>query len=152
MAGLLNTAYASLDTPTSGNRTELARRASRLPSLISTARADTLRRPASSRLVLPPAQLRRVSSLRLLPSYWAIQVGAFRSHAAARAAAARARRVTRGGPARLERIAVRGGAVWRAQVTGFTRHTAYAACGEMARHRRPCLVLRLGPPARSARG
>ena len=151
MADLLNTAYAELDIPVPGDRMELARRAPRLPSLITAAHADTLHRPPPSRLALPPARLRPISSLRLLPSYWAIQVGAFRSPPEARAAAARARRVTGGGPIRIERIAIRGGSVWRAQVTGFTRHKAYDACGEMARHRSPCLVLRLGPPQRSAR-
>lgn len=152
MAGLLDVAYAGLDVSVPGARTQLARRASRLPSLIATAHADTLRRAAPPHLLVPPAQLRPVSSLRLLPSYWAIQVGAFRSPVLARAAAARAQRMTGGGPTRLERIAIRAGSVWRAQVTGFTRQRAYAACGEMAQHRSPCIVLRLGRPERLARG
>ncbi len=151
MASLLNATYASLDIPVIGNRTELAAaHTQHLPSLISTARADTLRRPVQH-LLMPPARIRPVSSLRLLPAEWGIQVGAFRSPALARAAAVRAQRLTGGGPTKLERVALRRGAVWRAQVTGFTRHKAYAACGDLARHRNACIVLRLVPPGRSAR-
>ncbi|MBW4092633.1 MAG: D-alanyl-D-alanine carboxypeptidase [Proteobacteria bacterium] len=151
MTTLLNATYASLDVPVMGNRTELAAaRAPRLPSLIATARADTLHRQ-TRHLLMPPPQMRPVSSLRLLPAEWGIQVGAFRSPALARAAAARARRLAGGGPTRLERVALRGGPVWRAQLIGFTRHKAYAACGKLARYRSGCIVLHFAPPGRSAR-
>ena len=151
MATLLNATYASLDIPVIGNRTELAAaHAPHLPSLIATARADTLHR-RTPHLLMPPAQVRPVSSLRLLPAEWGIQVGAFRSPGLARVAATRAQRLTGGGPTRLERVALRHGAIWRAQVTGFTRHKAYAACGELSRHRSACIVLRFAPPGRSAR-
>ena len=151
MAQLLNVAYAELDIPMPGSGTEVASRSPRLPSLITSAHAETPPQASRAHLVLPPPQVSRVTSLRLLPSDWAIQVGAFSSRSHARAMAARARRTTNGGPIRLERIAVRHGAVWRAQVTGFTRHDAYAACGEMAHHHSQCLVLRLGPHRRPAR-
>jgi D-alanyl-D-alanine carboxypeptidase len=151
MAVLLNAAYGELGVPMPGahpgNRMVVAQRRSRLPALIATARADTLH-STRARLMVPPAPVRAVSSLRLLPTDWAIQVGAFRSPAEARVAAYRARRMTRGLAIRLERVAVRRGDLWRAQVIGFTRYKAYSACGELRRHRRSCLVLHLGPGRR----
>jgi hypothetical protein len=130
-----------------------------LPSLIASAHAETVPhhlavpprgRPMARALARP--QVQRVSSLRLLPQNWGIQVGAFRSPAAARSAALRARRVADGGPIRVERIALRRGAVWRAQVTGLTEHQAYDACGRLAHgHRGSCIVLRLPAPRRIAR-
>lgn len=149
MAQMMNAGYAELSVPV-GGRTVLARRQTRLPSLITSAHAETV---PHATLPPPPHRLpvRRVSSLRLLPQDWGIQVGAFGSPAAARSAALRARRMTDGGPIRVERIAVRRGAVWRAQVTGYTKHDAYDACGRIAHGRDGCIVLRLGAPRRDAR-
>lgn len=150
MAELLNISYADLGIAVAGNRTQLARRERSMPSLISAAHAASVRRTLPPHLLMPPAHVQPATSLRPLPAHWAIQVGAFRSKTVARVVAARARRVTSGGPTRLERVAIRGGSVWRAEVTGFDRHGAYAACGEMARHRRPCIVLHLQQPERLA--
>ena len=160
MAQMMNAGYAELAVPL-GGKTVLAEREAphRLPSLIASAHAETVphrlpvpprRRPIARALARP--QVQRVSSLRLLPQNWGIQVGAFRSPAVARSAALRARRIADGGPIRVERIAVRRGAVWRAQVTGLTEHQAYDACGRLSHgHGGGCIVLRLPAPRRIAR-
>ena len=158
MEGLLTAAYADLGVAVPGHPMVIAARAPAMPSLITAAHAESLRRTAPRlRLPPPPPPLRRAAEIVraaphpapvLGPPGWAIQVGAFRSPIIARAVAAKARRVTGGAATRLERIAIRGGSVWRAQVTGFTRPRAYAACGRMARDRSPCIVVRLGDLAR----
>jgi D-alanyl-D-alanine carboxypeptidase len=105
-------------------------------------------RPVAMRPVARPAASRGPAPA----AGWGIQVGAFRSLPVARSVAYRARRLTRAGGVRVERVAIRGGVVWRAQVTGLTQHAAYGACGQLAHDRRPCMVFREPPGRRFARG
>ena len=149
MADLLNAGYLALNIPAPGPAREMtASAAPVLPSLIARAHAETVvRRPS-----LPAAPVRRVASLRQVPARWAIQVGSFRTRPAALRAASSARRAASLGKIHLERVAIRGGWLWRAQVTGFTEHEAYGACGRIAHRRTGCLVVRSESARRYARG
>ena len=157
MAQMMNAGYAELSVPVGGKTVLAARQVRhRLPSLIASAHAETVPHRVlpepPRRLPVARPEVRRVSSLRPLPPNWGIQVGAFRSPAVARSAALRARRIADGGPIRVERVALRHGAVWRAQVIGLTEHQAYDACGRLAHgHGGRCIVLRVPAPHRIAR-
>jgi D-alanyl-D-alanine carboxypeptidase len=167
MAQLLNSGYLALNVPLGGTRVMTAQAAPGLGGLISHAHAATLPPPplrmaafhppaAPPPAAHPPAPhpiWHPVAYRRPAPAAgWGIQVGAFRSLPVARSVAYRARQMIRGGGVRLQRIAIRGGFVWRAQVTGLSQHAAYGACGQLAHDRRPCMVFRLLPGRRIARG
>ena len=172
MAQLLNSGYLALNVPLGGTRVMTAQAAPSLGGLIAHAHAATLPRPplrmaafhppaapppaAHPPAAHPPAPhpiWHPVAYRRPAPvAGWGIQVGAFRSLPVARSVAYRARQMIRGGGVRLQRIAIRGGFVWRAQVTGLSQHAAYGACGQLAHDRRPCMVFRLLPGRRIARG
>jgi D-alanyl-D-alanine carboxypeptidase len=167
MAQLLNSGYLALNVPLGGTRVMTAQAAPGLGGLISHAHAATLPHPplrmaafhppaAPPPAAHPPAPhpiWHPVAYRRPAPAAgWGIQVGAFRSLPVARSVAYRARQMIRGGGVRLQRIAIRGGFVWRAQVTGLSQHAAYGACGQLAHDRRPCMVFRLLPGRRIARG
>ena len=146
MADMLNTGYLALNVPVGGARVMTASATPRLGSLIARAHAETVPRSR-------PTPIRRIAFRPPPPvASWGIQVGAFRSLPVARAAAFGARRLTHGGGVRLQRIAIRGGAIWRAQLTGLSQQAAYGACGRIAQDRRPCFVFRVPPDPRNARG
>ncbi|MGC8475271.1 MAG: D-alanyl-D-alanine carboxypeptidase family protein [Acetobacteraceae bacterium] len=164
MGQLLNAGYLALNVPLGGPRVMTAQATPGLGGLIAHAHAATLPRPPAA-LPRPPVRaaafhppvvhpsLRQAAYRRPAPAAsWGIQVGAFRSLPVARSVAYSAQRLTGGGGVRLQRVAIRGGFVWRAQVTGLSQHAAYGACGQMAHDRRPCMVFRLLPGQRYARG
>ena len=172
MAQLLNSGYLALNVPLGGARVMTAQAPPGLGGLIAHAHAATVHaailarpplrmaafhppappppaaHPPAPHPIWHPAADRRPAP----PAGWGIQVGAFRSLPVARSVAYRARQMIRGGGVRLQRIAIRGGFVWRAQVTGLSQHAAYGACGQLAHDRRPCMVFRLLPGRRVARG
>ncbi|MFL5283422.1 MAG: serine hydrolase [Rhodopila sp.] len=97
--------------------------------------------PARAPQFVPAAQAQ--ASPRVHAS-WTIQVGSFATEAAARSAAANARRLAEGGEVRVESANVGRKPVYRAQVTGLRQTDAQEACGAIAHHRAPCVVI---PPA-----
>jgi cell division protein FtsN len=108
--------------------------ASRLPSLVSTAHAATL-------IEQPVHQPPHARVAAAVPT-WGIQVGSFGNERQARDAASNAQRAADSGEARVETFNQHGRTYWRAQVTGLTAPEAQTACGALARHRAPCVVLR----------
>jgi D-alanyl-D-alanine carboxypeptidase len=130
MAALLNQGFEQLDVPVE-RRTLVA---GRLPGLVSSAHAASLAEQ--------PVRQAAHSRPAALASVWGIQVGSFTSERAAREAALSARRTTDSGEARVEPAGLRRKTSWRAQVTGLTAAEAQSACGVLARHRTPCIVLR----------
>lgn len=135
MATLLDAAFTQMRVPVNQRPTVTAR-ASRFPSLISSAHAAEPERRAEPRL-------RTVMQIRPagLPT-WGVQVGSFSSERAARAAAARAQKAAGGGSAHVKRATVHGRRTWRAQVIGLTSAEASGACHRGAKHRGACVVIR----------
>ena len=99
----------------------------------------------------PPSRFALIGSAQAAPSApragraatrATIQVGTFPTEPAARTAARAAQRVADGGDPRTEAVTVRGKTSWRAQVAGLSVADAQAACGQLARRKSPCIVLR----------
>ncbi len=137
MAALLTTGFAQEGVPVSQPPIE-AVRVSRF-SLISSARAAEPDRRLEPRLH-PVVQLRPAAAL-----HFGIQVGSFATERAARAAAERARQVSESGAAHVERTAIHGRRIWRAQVIGMSSAEASLACSAVAKHGTPCAVIRPQP-------
>jgi D-alanyl-D-alanine carboxypeptidase len=138
MAALLNQGFEQLDVPIDRRAPPSATMvANHLPSLVSSAHAA----PPPD----PPPPSRQIAHGHAMPpaSLWGIQVGSFATEQAARDAAIGARRNTDGGDARIEPTSQHGRTTWRAQVMGLSAAEAQNACAALARHRTPCIVLRL---------
>jgi D-alanyl-D-alanine carboxypeptidase len=139
MASLLDQGFEQLDVPIAP-RTMMASR--RMPSLIATAQAATVL-PTAVRAAPPPVPTARtpVASRAPLVPRWSIQVGTFSTEKAARQAAIAAQNVV-DGDARVDQVKLKGRPAWRAQLTGLTAAQAQAACGNLAKHRSACFVVR----------
>jgi D-alanyl-D-alanine carboxypeptidase len=139
MAALLDQGFTQMNVPITGATMAVARRvtppSAHLPSLIGSAQAAEL----------PRARLAEAAATTTVR--WGIQVGTYRSSAAASNAAAIARKAADGGIVRVEALRTRGTTTWRAQVVGLTSPEALNACATLAhprqaRHRTACFVLR----------
>ena len=134
MTAILDAGYQSMGVET--GRPALV--ASRIPALIPAARAAELPRPARP-LVRKVMHTSVVSTGH--PAY-TIQVGSFRSKEAAEAAASKAHAAAEAGDVRLTRATVARHETWRAQIVGLTDDAAHEACTTLARHGKPCVVIR----------
>ena len=130
MAHLLDHGFEQMDVSPS-------RRAP--PSLLTMAKAAA-----------PPAMMTRVvadaapKASRNLTSRYAVQVGSFNSEKAARDAANAARRMAGAGDVHIEPVSgtSHSKSTWRAQLSGLSAGEAPAICSTLARHKKPCMVLR----------
>ena len=123
MMALLDQGFERMDVPIARRDTPSA---ARFAGLIGGAHAATPRAAPA-----PPAASR-----------FGIQVGTFPTERAARDAARGAQRLADGGDPRVEQINLRGKITWRAQVAGLNAQDAQYACGQLARRKAPCMVLR----------
>jgi D-alanyl-D-alanine carboxypeptidase len=139
MANLLDQSFEQLDVPIGPRAPLVASR--RMPSLIATAQAATLMPAASVRRDLPTAKPVVARAPATLAPRWSIQVGTFGSERAARQAAIAAQSVV-DGDARVDQVRLKGKPAWRAQLTGLSAAQAQAACGNLARRRSACFVVR----------
>jgi D-alanyl-D-alanine carboxypeptidase len=137
MAALLTAGFSKEGVPVS-QPPIVAARASRF-SLIASARAAEPERRFEPRL-RAVVQLRPAAAL-----HFGIQVGSFASERAARAAAERARQVSESGATHVDRVAIHGRRIWRAQVIGLSSAEATLACSTVAKHGMSCAVIRPQP-------
>lgn len=131
MVALLDQGFDRMDVP-------IARReapgSSRFGGLIGSAQAAPVQ-------VAAPAPPRAAQPARAASGF-GIQVGTYPTERAARDAARGAQRLAEAGNARVEAINLRGRTTWRAQVGGMSSQDAHYACGQLARRKAPCIVLR----------
>lgn len=134
MMALLDRGFERMDVPV------LMARTPRMPSLVSSAEAAPTPRAATA-----SARPRATSSRA--PQPWSVQVGAFSTERAARAAATTAaRRLEQpASAARVDDVRIRNRTHYRAQVTGLTQAEATRACAQAAKRKQPCMVLRPEP-------
>jgi D-alanyl-D-alanine carboxypeptidase len=124
MASLLDHGFEQMDVPVFRKPVQMASRV----SLISTARAAEVSRPAPS---------------RAYGANWSVRVGAYPTSAAAHSAAVAAKRAAETGEVRVEAVKLKGKTIWRAQVTGLNQSDAQDACSG---HRKgTCTVIRPEP-------
>ncbi len=142
MMALLDRGFDRMGVPTSAYASN---RPSRMPALVASAQAAPPRRPVARRQAATSRQAAARTPARpsrtAAASRWVVQVGAFRTAAAARnAATAAARRM--GEPAsavRIQEIRVRNVRQYRAQVVGLTQVEATRACSRQNRNQ--CAVI-----------
>jgi D-alanyl-D-alanine carboxypeptidase len=128
MTALLNQGFGQMDVPVERAALQTAKST---VGLIGTAHAATLE-PVRQAPAKP----------RVIGGSWGIQVGAFATEKAARAAALAGRRAADDGAVRIEAATVRRQTVWRAQVVGLTASDAQDACSELMRRKASCSIFR----------
>lgn len=74
--------------------------------------------------------------------FWAVQLGSFATEKPARDLAQSARRATRVGEPRVERVVVNSKPIWRARLTGLTASDAQAACQTLIKKGQSCVPVR----------
>ena len=140
MASLLDQGFETMNVPMVPRRE--APVIASIPRFIGTAHAATL-------AVSPATTVRVSEQARSQPAppvpLWGVQVGSFSSVAAAQQAVSLIRREAAGGEVRVESIVLRHRPAWRAQLVGLSQSGAQSACGSLARHGVPCVVLRALP-------
>lgn len=134
MMALLDQGFERMEVPIARRDTPAA---NRFAGLIVGGAHAAIAQPAPPQ----PAAMRAAQAPRAA-SRFGIQVGTYPTERAARDAARSAQRLADGGDARVEQIHLRGKVTWRAQVAGLHAQDAQYACGQMARRKAPCMVLR----------
>ena len=139
MASLLDQGFEAMNVPMVPRRE--APVVAGIPRFVGTAHAAIV--------AMPPAASVRPEQARSQPATpaarWGVQVGSFPSAATAQQAVSLIRREAAGGEVRVEPIVLRHRPAWRAQLVGLSQSAAQSACGSLARHGMPCVVLRTLP-------
>lgn len=140
MASLLDRGFETMNVPVVPRRE--APVVASLPRFMGSAQAATL-------AAAPVGRIRSREQAHVQPANpapsWGVQVGSFSSVAAAQQAVSLIRREAAGGEARVEQVVLRHRPAWRAQLLGLSQAGAQSACGSLARHRMPCVLLRAMP-------